>query len=168
MTVLAKHVLIGSLKFQHVLPGTYDDQHDAYSITGRPTNLVIRNCDNGRHSEDAIQFEPGQGPWDHVLIKNSNRRTGPLPEDAEGFRKGERPGENVVDTKQKTANPRSHLTIRNGLMYGWDQPGQISNMVALKLKNLVEVQVENYRLRDNEIAFRLHYAAGMVITAGLW
>lgn len=40
-------------------------------------------------------------------------------------------------------------------MYGWNQPGQISNAAALNLKNHVAVKVENCVFRDNEICFRL-------------
>src|SRR4051794_12760069 len=100
VTVYAKDVVIDSCKIHHVLAGTYDEQRDAHGITGRPTNLTIRNCDIGLTSGDAIQFDPGRGPWDGVLIERCTLWTAPLPEDAAGFKKGQRPGENAVDTKQ--------------------------------------------------------------------
>jgi hypothetical protein len=77
-----------------------------------------------------------------------------------GFRRGERPGENGLDTKQRAANPRSRLTIRNCLFHGWRQPGQIGNMAALNLKNHVQVKVENCLFRDNEICFRVRGGTG--------
>jgi hypothetical protein len=83
-----------------------------------------------------------------------------LPEDAAGFKRGQRPGENGVDTKQQVANPRSRLTIRNCLLYGWNQPGQIGNMAALNLKNQVDATVENCVFRDNEICFRVRGGQG--------
>jgi hypothetical protein len=160
VTVYAKDVVIESCKIHHVLSGTFEDQHDAHGITGRPTNLVIRNCDIGLVSGDALQFDPGRGTWDNVLIENCTMWTAPLPEDAAGFKEGQRPGENAVDTKQQVANPRSRLTIRNCLMYGWNQPGQIGNLAALNLKNHVEARVENCVFRDNEICFRVRGGTG--------
>ncbi len=155
MAVAGKNVVIESCRIHHVLAGTYDEQHDAHGVTGRPMNLTIRNCDIGLTSGDSIQFDPGRGPWDQVLIENCTLWTGPLLSDAAGFRRGQRPGENAVDTKQRTSNPRSRLTIRNCLMYGWNQPSQIGNMAALNLKNHVQVHVENCLFRDNEICFRV-------------
>jgi hypothetical protein len=117
--------------------------------------LTIRNCDIGLTSGDAIQFDPGRGPWGEVQIENCTLWTGPLDADAAGFKRGERPGENAVDTKQAIANVRSQMTIRNCILAGWNQPGQISNMAALNLKNHVQVDVENCMFRDNEICFRV-------------
>jgi hypothetical protein len=155
VTVYARDVTIESCKIHHVLAGTYEDQRDAHGITGRPTNLTIRNCDIGLTSGDSIQFDPGRGEWDNVVIENCNLWTGPLPADAAGFKKGQRPGENAIDTKQRATNPRSRLTIRNCVFYGWNQPSQISNMAALNLKNHVAARVENCLFRDNEICFRV-------------
>lgn len=160
VTVYANDVTIDSCKIHHVLAGTYEDQRDAHGITGRPMNLTIRNCDIGLTSGDSIQFDPGRGEWDKVLIENCTLWTGPLPEDAAGFKKGQRPGENAIDTKQRASNPRSRLTIRNCLFYGWNQPSQISNMAALNLKNHVEARVENCLFRDNEICLRVRGGTG--------
>jgi len=160
VTVYARNVTIESCKIHHVLAGTYADQHDAHGITGRPTNLTIRNCDIGLTSGDSIQFDPGRGEWGDVLIENCKLWTAPLEADAAGFKRGERPGENGVDTKQIAANPRSKLTIRNCLLTGWNQPAQISNMAALNLKNHVQVRVENCVFQDNEICFRVRGGEG--------
>jgi hypothetical protein len=160
VTVYAKNVRIDSCKIHHVLSGDFHSQHDAHGITGRPLNLTIRNCDIGLVSGDSIQFDPGRGIWNDVLVEGCTLWTGPLPADAAAFKQGERPGENAVDTKQQATNPRSKLTIRGCLMYGWNQPGQIGNMAALNLKNHVQVTVEHCVLRDNEICFRLRGGAG--------
>lgn len=160
VTVYAKDVLIESCKIHHALAGTFDQQRDAHGITGRPENLVIRNCEIGLVSGDAIQFDPGRGPWGQVLVEHCTLWTGPLPADAAGFRRGQRPGENAVDTKQRRTNPRSRLTIRSCLMFGWNQPGQITNMAALNLKDHVQVIVTNCILRDNEIGFRIRGVTG--------
>jgi hypothetical protein len=160
VAVYAKNFTIESCRIHHVLAGSFEQQKDAHGITGCPTSLVIRNCDIGLVSGDAIQFDPGRGVWDDVRIERCTLWTGPLPADAAGFRMGERPGENAVDTKQQASNPRSRITIRNCLMYGWNQPGQVSNMAALNLKNHVEAAVQNCVLRDNEICFRVRGGKG--------
>jgi hypothetical protein len=160
ITVVAKNVVIESCRIHHLLKGTFEDQQDAHGITGRPTKLVIRNCDIGLTSGDSIQFDPGRGEWDDVRIEHCNLWTGPLPADAAGFQKGQRPGENALDTKQQTSNPRSRLTIRACLLYGWNQPGQISNMAALNLKNHVQARVVDCLFRDNEICLRIRGGQG--------
>jgi hypothetical protein len=160
IAVYARDVVIESCKIHHALAGTYDGQRDAHGITGRPTNLTVRNCDIGLVSGDAIQFDPGRGPWGDVLIERCTLWTAALPADAAGFKAGQRPGENAVDTKQRATNPRSRLTIRNCLMYGWEQPGPITNRAALNLKDHVEVRVEGCLFRDNEICVRVRGGAG--------
>jgi hypothetical protein len=160
VTVYARDVLIDSCKIHRFLAGAFREQRDAHGITGRPTNLTIRDCEIGLTSGDAVQFDPGRGEWDNVLIENCTLWTAPLPQDAAGFRRGERPGENGVDTKQRVTNARSRLTIRNCLFHGWRQPGQVKNMAALNLKNHVEARVENCLFRDNEICFRVRGGSG--------
>jgi hypothetical protein len=158
--VYAKNVVIESCKIHHVLKGSFKEQEDAHGISGKPTNLTIRNCDIGMCSGDAIQFDPGRGEWGGVLVENCTLWTAPLDENGADFKKGERPGENGIDTKQKGANPRSKLTVRNCLFHGWNQPGPIGNMAAVNLKDHVEVAVENCLFRDNEICFRVRGGEG--------
>jgi hypothetical protein len=160
VVVAGKNIVIESCRIHHALAGTFAEQEDAHGITGSPQNLVIRNCDIGLVSGDAIQFDPGRRPWDNVLVERCTLWTGPLPADAAGFKRGQRPGENAIDTKQLASHPRSRLTIRDCLIYGWNQPGQISNLAALNLKNNVAVTVEHCLLHDNEIAFRLRGGEG--------
>jgi len=160
VSVYARNVTIESCRIHHALAGSFDEQDDAHGITGCPQNLVVRNCDIGLISGDAIQFDPDRGVWDDVLIENCTLWTGPLPADAARFKAGQRPGENAVDTKQRTSHPRSRITIRNCLMYGWNQPGQIGDMAALNLKNHVEAVVQNCVLRDNENCFRVRGGKG--------
>lgn len=160
VNVYAKNVVIESCKIHHVLAGSFAQQQDAHGITGSPTNLTVRNCDIGLTSGDCLQFDPGRDPWDNVLVENCSLWTGPLPDDAGDFKRGERPGENAIDTKQQASNPRSRMTVRNCLLYGFNQPGQIGNMAALNLKNHVQVRVENCAFRDNEICFRVRGGKG--------
>jgi len=158
--VAGKNVVIESCKIHHVLAGTFLDQKDAHGITGHPQNLQIRNCEIGMVSGDSIQFDPGRGIWDEVLVENCSFWTGPLEVDAAGFHRGERPGENAVDTKQRISNPRSRMTIRNCLFQGWKQPGQVKNLAALNIKNHVRVQIVNCAFRENEICLRLRGGEG--------
>ena len=155
IVVYAANTVIDSCRIHHQLNGSFSDQQDAHGITGRPQNLLIRNCEIYYVSGDSLQFDPGRGAWDNVTVENCTFWTGPLPADAANFKKGERPGENALDTKQRTTNPRSRLTLRNCVFYGWNQPAQIGTVAALNLKNHVEVTVENCVFRDNEICFRL-------------
>lgn len=152
-------VLIENCRIHRFLNGTFSDQKDAHGITGRPQRLTIRNCEIFYVSGDSVQFDPGRAPWSDVLIEHCVFWTGPLPEDAAGFKKGERPGENAVDTKQQTKNPRSRLAIRSCVFHGFGQ-GQVSNMAALNLKNHIEARVENCVFHGNEIGLRLRGGAG--------
>ncbi len=159
VTVYARDVVIESCKIHHLLKGTFAVPEDAHGITGRPTNLVIRNCEIFLVTGDAVQFDPDRGPWDNVLIENCTFWTAPLASDAAGFKRGERPGENAVDTKQYQVNPRSRLIIRDSLFLGWGE-GYIQNQAALNLKENVEVTVEGCVFRDNDICFRLRGGSG--------
>ena len=92
--------------------------------------------------------------WGDVLVENCTFWTGPLPSASAGLQKGEVPGENAVDTKQLVKNPRSNITLRRCLFYGWKN-GSISNMAALNLKENVRARIEDCVFLDNEITFRL-------------
>lgn len=153
--VFAKNVIIENCKIHHCLKGTFKMQEDAHGITGFWNNLTIRNCEIYQVSGDAVQFDPDRKSTGKVTIEDCTFWTGPLTDDAAGFKKGERPGENAIDTKTKPTGERCVLSVRNCYFHGWNQPGQITNMAALNLKENVFVKVENCILRDNEIAFRV-------------
>jgi hypothetical protein len=153
--VYADDVRIESCRIHHFLAGTFADQKDAHGVTGRSHRLTLHNCEISYCSGDAWQMDPGRGPWSEVLIEHCDIWTGPLPTDAGGFRQGEQPGENGVDTKQSLANPRSQLTIRNCVFHGYRTPGYIGMPAALNLKEHVQVVVENCVFHDNFVALRL-------------
>jgi hypothetical protein len=150
-----KNVVIENCKIHHLLAGTFKEQHDAHGITGGWNNVTIRNCEIYYVSGDAVQIDPDRKTQGHVLIEDCTFWSGPLPADAGTFKKGERPGENGVDTKTMPKGPLCTMTIRNCYMHGWNQPAQIDNMAAVNLKENVHVQVKHCLFRDNEIAFRL-------------
>ncbi len=159
IVVYANDVVIDSCKIHHLLKGSFKNQQDAHGISGRPNRLTIRNCEIYLTSGDSVQFDPGRGKWNDVHIENCTFWTAPLVEPAAGFRRGERPGENAVDTKARKANPRSRMTIRNSLFWGWQQ-GQIKNQAALNIKENVNVTIEGCVFRFNDICFRLRGDVG--------
>lgn len=152
--VFAKDVTIENCKIHHLLKATFKDQDDAHGITGRWGKVVIRNCEICYVSGDCIQFDPDRQSRGSVLIEDSTLWTGPLPADAAGFKKGERPGENAFDSKTPGDGARCEVTIRNCLLHGFNQPGQISNLAALNLKENVHARIDRCVFRDNEIAIR--------------
>jgi hypothetical protein len=152
--VFAKDVTIENCKIHHCLQGSFKQQRDAHGITGRWGNVVIRNCDISRVSGDAVQFDPDRRSEGKVIVENCTFWTAPLEADMAGFKRGERPGENGIDTKIEKGK-RCELVVRNSYFHGWNQPASIANMAALNLKENVLVTVENCLFRDNEIAFRI-------------
>lgn len=155
IAVYGSEILIEGCRIHHLLAGSFKEQKDAHGITGRPGKLVVRNCEIYQVSGDGLQFDPGRGgPWGDVLVENCTIWTGPLASDAAGYRRGQVPGENAVDTKQLARNPRSKITMRRCLFRGW-KDGPISNMAALNLKENIRARIEDCVFIDNEISFRL-------------
>ena len=153
--VFGKNVTIENCKIHHLLAGSFKDQQDAHGITGRWNNVTIRNCEIYLVSGDCIQFDPDRKSTGNVMIEDCTLWTGPMPDDAGNFKKGERPGENAVDTKAVPDGARSTLTVRNCYMHGFKQPAPIANVAALNLKENIHAKIENCLFRDNEIALRL-------------
>ncbi|MBN1808437.1 MAG: right-handed parallel beta-helix repeat-containing protein [Planctomycetes bacterium] len=151
--VYAADVLIESCRIHHFLNGTFKNQSDAHGITGRPTRLTVRNCEIFYVSGDCLQFDPDRKTWTGVTIENCELWTGPLPENAATFRKGEVPGENAFDSKTVKSGPRPSVVIRNCVIHGWGY-GQIDNGAGLNLKENVDVTVENCVFFDNDICIR--------------
>lgn len=158
--VFGTRVLIENCRIHHLLNGTYTDQKDAHGITGHWGDVTIRNCDISHTSGDCLQFDPDRASRGKVLIENCNLWTGPLAEDHGGFKKGERPGENAMDTKTKPDGERCKLVIRNCHLHGWNQPSQISTIAALNLKENVDAEVTHCVFNDNEVAFRVRGPGG--------
>lgn len=153
--VYADDARIENCRIKHFLAGTFQDQADAHGITGRGSRLTIRNCEISYCSGDAWQMDPGRGQWSDVTIEHCDFSTGVLPTEMAGFKAGEQPGENGIDTKQSLDHPRSRLTIRNSVFHGYRAPGSIGMPSALNLKDHVEVLVEDCLFYDNHVAIRL-------------
>ncbi|MCW8133592.1 MAG: right-handed parallel beta-helix repeat-containing protein, partial [Planctomycetota bacterium] len=152
--VYAKDVTLEGCLVHHMLAGTYKDQYDAHGITGCPTDLTIRDCEVHHVSGDSVQFDPSRNAWTNVTIEHCEFWTGPLEADAAGFKKGERPGENALDTKQSPKNPRSEIAVRRTYAHGFGN-GQISLQAALNIKDHVHAVIEDCILAQNDICFRL-------------
>lgn len=157
--VSGSNVTIDSCKIHHLLKGTYAKQDDAHGICGRPNGLVIRNCEIFMVSGDSTQFDPDRLGFNDVLIENCSFWTAPLDRDLYNFKRGERPGENALDTKNLANRARARITIRNCAFWGWGA-GQIGNQAALNLKENVDVRVSNCLFRDNDICFRVRGGKG--------
>lgn len=154
--VFGKNVTIENCKIHHLLNSTFKEQHDAHGITGHWGNTTIRNCDIFYTSGDSVQFDPERNSVGEVLIENCTFWTGPLPADAAGFKKGETPGENAMDTKVRPGEAtRCKLTIRHCYFHGWQQPGQVDNLAALNLKEHIDATVTGCVFANNEIALRV-------------
>jgi len=153
--VFGKRVVIENCRIHHMLNGTYAGQKDAHGISGIWGGTVIRNCDISYTSGDSIQMDPDRSSNGGLTIENCTLWTGPLPGDSAGFKAGQRPGENAVDTKAKPDGPRCQLIIRNCHLHGWNQPAQIGNTAALNIKENVDAEVSDCVFSDNEIAFRV-------------
>jgi hypothetical protein len=153
--VYADDVRIESCRIHHFLAGSFQNQVDAHGITGRGARLTVRNCEISHCSGDAWQMDPGRGEWSDVVLEHCDISMGPLQKDMAGFKAGQAPGENGVDTKQSVDLPRSRLTIRNCVFHGYRASGYIGMPAALNLKDHVEVLVENCLFYDNFVAVRL-------------
>lgn len=153
--VFGKNVVIESCKIHHLLNSNFKDQHDAHGITGHWGQVTIRNCEIYYVSGDCIQFDPERKSTGELLVEDCTLWTGPLPADAAGFKKGERPGENAFDSKTPEKGPRCQVTFRNCYLHGWNQPGQINLLAALNLKENIHARIERCLFRDNEVCFRL-------------
>ncbi len=153
--VFGTNVIIENCRIHHILAGTQQQQQDAHGITGRWGNVTIRNCEIFYTSGDSVQFDPDRSSAGQVLIEKCTFWAGPLPADAAGFRRGESPGENAVDTKTKLDGQRCQLTIRDCYFHGWSQHGPISNRAALNLKEHISASIVGCVFQNNEIALRV-------------
>lgn len=153
--VFAPDVTIEHCHIHHLLAGTFKEQHDAHGITGHWGRVVIRNCEIHHTSGDSVQFDPERASRGELTIENCTFWTGPLDADAAGFRRGETPGENAFDSKTKPDGDRCRLIIRHCHFHGWQQPGPISNMAALNLKEHIATTISGCVFQRHEIAFRV-------------
>lgn len=153
--IFGNHVVVENCRIHHLLSGTFEDQQDAHGISGRWADTTIRNCDISFPSGDCIQFDPDRQSAGRVVVENCTLWTAPLEKDLAGFKAGQRPGENAIDTKTKPDGPRCELVVSNCHIHGWNQPAQIDNVAALNLKENVDADVSRCVFQNNEVALRV-------------
>lgn len=129
--------------------GVRQDAHGIVSTDAR--RLVIRNCDIGQCSGDAIQVE--HGDWDEIRIVDCRLWDRPLEHEMGGFEFGTYVSENAIDTKHRSHSP-GRLAIVNCTMSGF-QSSLISNSAALNLKENVDVVIDGCEVLNCEIGFRV-------------
>lgn len=152
--IFGTRVLIENCRIHHLLAGTFDDQQDAHGIAGRWGDVTIRNCEISHPSGDCIQFDPDRRSQGSLVVEHCTLWTGPLASDLAGYKKGQRPGENALDTKVPAEGSRCRLVVRDCHLHGWNQPAAIDNAAALNLKENVDAEVLRCLFQDNEIAIR--------------
>ncbi len=159
-------ILIDDCTIHHLLAGSASasNQLDAHCIVATDIKgLTIRDTEAYYCSGDAVQVGTDRDRWDGLTIDRCKLWTGPLPAAAAGFKKGESPGENALDTKAnvQTGAWKGTVTLRDSVFYGFDlQSAYISNRSALNLKNQITGLVERCTLYDNEIGLRIRGGTG--------
>lgn len=149
-------VLIENCLIHHALNAA-GGRTDAHGIAaGAVQDMTVRDTEIHTFSGDGLQVDPSRAApgWNRVTIEHSQIWLEPLPAAENGFPAGAVPGENAVDTKAASGRPRSKLTIRDTVAWGF-RGGLISNMAAFNLKENVDVEVDRVTVHDSEIAFRL-------------
>lgn len=181
----ATNNLIENCQIYNILKYNADiNSRDAHAITGsNTTNLTIKGCTMYQFSGDAVQFDPDRlaPPWNNVLIENCTAYLEPLTTalaTASGWALadvGKAPGENFIDTKTPGPKsspvvsygtyPRSKLTIRNCVAYGFkNAAGGAGSESAVNLKEYVDCTVDRLTVYDCYWAFRLRWPALVMVT----
>jgi hypothetical protein len=162
----AESILIVDCTIHHLLAGdaTSAGQKDAHCIVATDfRDLTIRNTEAYYCAGDSLQVGTDRDRWDNVVVEGCEFWTGPLPADAAGFKKGEVPGENAIDTKAKpyAAPWRGTIIVRDSVFYGFDPANAyIGNRAALNLKNQITGVVERCTIYDSEIGLRIRGGSG--------
>jgi len=163
----ADNFLLEGSTIHHFLKSSFSNQEDAHGLVLTDTkNITVRNTEIYQISGDCIQTDPDRDTDtpDNLLIEDCHLWTGPLIEDFNsGWKTGNTPGENALDTKLVKDNwdsiDRMRITIKNTVANGWKN-GNISNMAAFNLKEKIEAVLDGVTIYDSEIAFRLRGARG--------
>jgi hypothetical protein len=165
----AHGLLIEDVEIHHLLSGSYGSEDDAHGIAITSTNgVTVRRANIHHVSGDSVQVDPNRIPGaisDNIVIEDSELWTGPLLTDFNtGWRAGNSPGENAIDTKvlqSGFANEiRMRITLRNVTAYGWTAIPQISNRAAFNLKEKITANLDRVTVYDSQIAFRIRGGLG--------
>lgn len=165
----ADGLLIDNVEIHHFLNGTFGSEDDAHGVVVTNTvGVTIRNSDIHHVSGDSFQADPNRSPGNisnDIVIEDSVLWTGPLQDDFNaGWRAGDSPGENAVDTKVLTSGYeneiRMSLSLVNVTSYGFTAIPEISNRAAFNLKEKINAVVDRVTVYDSEIAFRIRGGRG--------
>lgn len=135
-----------------------EEPRDAHGITGGAVqNLSIVNTSIHRVSGDAIQFDPGRSApgWNSIVIQHCRLYAEPLTEDTNGFRTGQTPGDNAIDTKTNPEAERASLVIEDTVVWGFANGMDVSDQSALFIKEGVDATIRRTIVRNSEIGFRI-------------
>ena len=165
----ADNLLIERCHIHHFLRGSYHHQADAHGIVVTGTQgVTIRKTEIHHVSGDSFQADPNREPGNltsDILIEDSHFWTSPLVANFnDGWRTGQRPGENAIDTKVSTLGgekvPRVTMTLRNIVAHGWEKDSYIPNKATFNMKEKITAIFDGITVYDSEIAFRLRGKRG--------
>ena len=164
----ANNVLIENCHIHHFLAGSFSSQVDGHGIVFTDTQgIIIRGTEVHHVSGDSFQTDPdrdGNTP-DDILIEDCHFWTGPLSQNFNsGWRSGQSPGENAIDTKMLKTDwnsvPRMRITVKNTIAHGFTNNGFIDNRAVFNMKEKVEAIFDGVTIYDSEIGFRLRGTRG--------
>ena len=165
----ADGLLVEDVEIGYFLNGSFGSQDDAHGIAITSTDgATIRRANIHHVSGDSVQVDPNRTPGaisDNILIEDSEFWTSPLEEDFNaGWRQGNSPGENAIDTKVLQSGfdneIRMNITLRNVTAYGWTAVPEISNRAVFNLKEKIWATLDRITVYDSEIAFRIRGGRG--------
>jgi len=146
-------VRINNCKIHDAIWVDGDVRRDAHGIvTGGVHDFKVTSTEIYYVSGDALQFQ--YGGWDNVTVEDCTLWNGPLPTARGGAPAGVYPGENAIDTKHYTSNPRGRIYINNVTAYGW-KSDYITNAAAFNMKHHIEATFDGVTVYDSDIGFRL-------------
>jgi hypothetical protein len=159
----AHGLLIDRCHIYNFLAGSFSNQVDAHGIVATDTRgLTIQRTEIHHVSGDCFQTDPDRDSNypDNIVIRDCVFWTSPLSSNFNsGWRAGQRPGENAIDTKVAKPYyenaPRMRITVKNTVAFGWKKDGYIAHRAAFNMKEKVEAVFDCVRVYDCEIAFRL-------------
>lgn len=165
----ADGLLIENVEIHHFLNGSFGSEDDSHGIAVSNTDgLTIRRANIHHVSGDSLQVDPNRVPGsisNNIRIEDSVLWTGPLQENFNsGWRAGDSPGENAIDTKVLQSGYeneiRMNITLVNVTAYGWTAVPQISNRAVFNLKEKINAVLDRVTVYDSEIAFRVRGSLG--------
>ncbi|HLJ10861.1 MAG TPA: right-handed parallel beta-helix repeat-containing protein [Planctomycetaceae bacterium] len=139
----------------HILFWDFDKQNreDAHGIVTKYSHrLLIKGCRIHHVSGDCFQGD--RGAWQDVTLEDCEFANGAMERDMGGFRKGDSPGEDGIDTKLPVSRERARLIVRRSKFVDF-RSSFIETPAAMNLKENVDVVVDGCDVGDAVVAFRL-------------